>query len=448
MEEAKAQPDVKLATHKKKIQVYMVVAVGIILAALVILTVINIYNNATGKNENTELFDEAFREETPKPDVKKTNDRASFDQLVNANQPAVDYKNNSTEPSYIKNQPNEVALAVQQQPIQNPYYKTRYENDIQPKPEKTPEEQWLAQEKLRALNSSRAKWVVDQKSTTSNDKNNNMYVSNNSVSSLKDIETKRQINKDKIEELERARQEIQYQVSKGNIGEAEKIALNIEKSEKSFNKPPVDIVGYTKENAYQSDIDGKFKIPVGTVISAVTTMKSVSDYMGTFKALIDYDIYDSTYTHILIPKGTEFMIKPVRASGVNEILQTRMGYTVTWAVLPDGNKIDFSKSSGLDRDGVGAVKGDVDYHFFSQFFGVAAYALVSSESSRGSTSANEQSTFAGDVGDGLRQQTKPLAQKYINVVPTITVESGTPIRIIIEEEIYVDSWKEVYSDYY
>lgn len=445
MEESQNQTDEKLATHKKKIQAYMLVAVGLIMIALFILTVINIFTN-TGK-DNTELFDESFKEKRSNLEQQKkinNSNRASFDQLINTDERS-DYSKNSTEPDYIKNPHNEIAAKVANQAIENLNPYSSRGGYAQPKVEKTQEERWREQEELRALNSARAKWVINQKTNNSSQNNNASH--NDNVLILKDIEAKRQQNRARIEDLERTRQQMQYNLEKGNTREVEKLALNIDRKEQSFNEPPVDIVGYTKENAYQADIEGKLKIPVGTVIPAVTSMRSVSDYMGTFKAMIDYDIYDATYTHILIPKGTEFMIKPVRG-GVNEILQTRMGYTVTWAVLPNGNKIDFSKSSGLDRDGIGAIKGDVDYHFFSQFFGVAAYALVSSESSRGSSSANDQTTFAGDIGDGLRQQARPLVQKYINVVPTITIENGTPIRIIIEDEIYVDSWKEVYSDYY
>jgi len=446
MEEAKNQPDVKTSTHKKKIQVYAIISIGIIFFALLLLTVVNIFNNMSGNNE-TKLFDNLKADNQPstKVDVQKNN-RVPFDQLLKSGEPINNTVNN-TEPSYAKPNSNTVGV-TQNQPVNNPYARNYSNNLALPKAEKTVEQQWLEQEKIRALNSSRAKWVVNQNKNEKINQAQNKN-SNNPFDNLKDIEDKRQLNRAKIEEAEKIRQQMQYQASKGNTVEVERLSNSINKSNQSkFKQAPIDVAGYTKENSYQSDIEGKFKIPVGTVISAITTMTAVSDYMGTFKAMIDYDIYDSSYSHILIPKGTEFMIKPVRSNGVNEILQTRMGYTVPWAILPDGNKIDFSKSSGLDRDGVGAIKGDVDYHFFSQFFGVAAYALVSSESSRGSTSANNETSFAGDVGDGLRDKAKPLSQKYINVVPTVTIKSGTPIRIIVEDEIYVDSWKEVYSDYY
>jgi type IV secretion system protein VirB10 len=104
------------------------------------------------------------------------------------------------------------------------------------------------------------------------------------------------------------------------------------------------------------------------------------------------------------------------------------------------------RSTALDATGVSAIKDTVNRHLLAQFLGVAAYALVSSESSRSGSGLNNDRTFAGDVGEGLRDQFAPLARKYLDLVPTITLRPGTPLRIFFEDDIYATPWASVNGD--
>lgn len=248
----------------------------------------------------------------------------------------------------------------------------------------------------------------------------------------------------RIEEVNRLRQRL-------SAGDMSAITPNLKHKltslESTFRPPPSGIVGYTTSNKYDADIKGKMKLPVGTVIPAITAMKTVSDYAGPMKGIITQDVYDPTYQYVLIPKGSEVVMKSVRISNVNEPISARMGLTVQWVVLPNGNRIDFSKSAGLDREGVAGLKDQVNYHFMAQFLGVAAYALVSNDTSYEGSGANQNQTYAGNLGENVRKQFSPLAQKYLNLVPTITLKAGQSMNIIVEDDIYLKPWKNIYKDY-
>lgn len=211
---------------------------------------------------------------------------------------------------------------------------------------------------------------------------------------------------------------------------------------------PENIVGYSADNAYKASTEGKIKLPVGSEINAITTFTAISDYTGgTMKALVSNDIYDATNSYVLAPKGSELLIKVIKASNVNEMLQSRMAFTVRWLVLPDGNRIDFSKASVLDRMGTPAVEADdVNYHVTAQILGVTAYALIGTKTSYEGTGDGNQS-FAGNFGEGARQQSSSIAQKYLQVVPTGTIYAGQPIRIITEDEMFIKPWKMLYENY-
>lgn len=211
---------------------------------------------------------------------------------------------------------------------------------------------------------------------------------------------------------------------------------------------PEDIVGYSADNEYKASTEGKVKLPVGAEINAITTYTAISDYTGgTMKAMVTNDIYDATNSYILAPKGSELIIKVIKASNVNEMLQNRLAFTVRWLVLPDGKRVDFRKASVLDRMGTPAVEADeVNYHVTAQILGVTAYALIGTKTSYEGTGDGNES-FAGNFGEGARQQSNSIAQKYLQVVPTATIHAGAPIRIITEDEMFIKPWKMLYESY-
>ncbi len=188
---------------------------------------------------------------------------------------------------------------------------------------------------------------------------------------------------------------------------------------------------------------GQKLIPAATIINGVLDQKIMSDYIGSYRGLITHDVYDVSGRSIVIPKGSRFTGKCLRISNVNEPIQARMGLTVNRVILPNGKSISFEKADVLDQSGIHAVKDKVNYHFVAQFIGVSAYALLSSGTGRqGSGLANDQ-TFEGELGRALREQFAPMAEKYLRLVPTITLNSGQPIKIFLEDDIYADEWEPV-----
>ena len=186
---------------------------------------------------------------------------------------------------------------------------------------------------------------------------------------------------------------------------------------------------------------GQRLIPTGTMISGVLDQQLMSDYTGPFRGMVTHDVYDVSGNYILIPKGSRITGRCLRISNVNEPIQARMGLAVKWLVLPDGKRISFERRvAALDQAGVPAIKDKVNYHFLAQFLGVAAYAVLSSETSREGSGYNNDQTFEGQMSQSMREQFAPLAAKYLNLVPTITLRIGTPIKIFLEDKVYAHPW--------
>lgn len=210
----------------------------------------------------------------------------------------------------------------------------------------------------------------------------------------------------------------------------------------SDNGPPV--IGRASSEQPLGPKVGQYLLSTGMVITAALDQRSISDYTGSYRCRIANDVYDVTKRFILIPKGAVCTGKSIRISNVNEPIQSRMGLNVEWVVLPDGRRISFKSQGMLDHEGINAIKGKVDRHLFAQFLGVAAYALVAKD---GSYNTDNSVSYEGRVDEGVRDKGGDIANKYLNLVPTIELDYGTPLRIFIEEEMYIYPWRRVGDQY-
>lgn len=196
-------------------------------------------------------------------------------------------------------------------------------------------------------------------------------------------------------------------------------------------------------------LPGKKPLPPGTVITAILNEYTNSDYLGSYHGIVSHDVYDIAYENVLIPKGTEVIGRSIASSGPNAVLHNRLGLPATQFILPDGSPINLkNKVTTKDRGGIAAIKGSVDYHLWEQFLGVTAYAIVSSSADSDRSSAISGSTeVRGDWEEGLREQTSPLVQKYLNIVPTKELDLGTPIKIVLDDYLYLTPWSSIFDEY-
>lgn len=191
---------------------------------------------------------------------------------------------------------------------------------------------------------------------------------------------------------------------------------------------------------------GESIISTGSIIDALLDMDLMSDYDGNFIAVLQRPFYDESFENILLPIGTKITGKTKRISGVNEFIQNRMALTPLWAIRPDKKRIDFRRTGAMDLAGVGAIQGGVDRHLVAQVLGVGAYALLGlgpSMSNYGAQPNSSRDAFVREVTSQARDNGRAFANKYLSIVPTITLKAGTPIKIFIEDDIYVTPWTSV-----
>lgn len=197
---------------------------------------------------------------------------------------------------------------------------------------------------------------------------------------------------------------------------------------------------------------GEMLLPVGSVLSAVLDLEVSSDWEGRWRAMLTRDVYDATREFILLPKGTRILGTTTKSKPVNEAINERMALAARWAVLPNGARIDLSRTGTLDASGVGGLEGDVNRHFLAQLGGVAAYgviggigavAAVRAAGGKDAAQVSLGNTAGAEVAGGLVEIGKRVAARYLNLVPTIIVKPGTAMTIFLDDELYLLPWAPV-----
>jgi len=430
MEETDDKVQERPATEKAKAQRILIVVVALVLCVFVVALVAQL---KTGDNE---VDDEAG---IPAPaDAPKA--AKAFDDQVKIREKRLAREASLTEEADLNSRKS----------TPTPRHASGYIDGGIPKKEKTPDEEFKKRERMRSLQSSRSGFDVqldgDLKKPVLT-----APLSGSSREQKADIENR-------IAEARRLRKGL----ASGRVS-AEDVAARLGTSVPTIKQAgpvaspafgqngsqPYNIVGFSSEqaDANNEDVSGKLLISTGTVINAVLDQKVISDYPGGFKGRVTHDVYDPTHDYVLIPKGAQIVGRSLTVGNINEPIQARMGLVVNWIIMPDGSRIDMTKTSALDHEGVGAMKDKVNRHFVAQFLGVAAYALLISEADGDSSSSFSGVTdVEGDVEEELRRQFAPLAAKYLNLVPTITLRSGMSFKVFIEDDVWVQPWSSVYEN--
>ena len=196
---------------------------------------------------------------------------------------------------------------------------------------------------------------------------------------------------------------------------------------------------------------GESTIVTSTTLSAVLQQDVISDFPNNWIAVLQRPVYDINQENILLPTGTRIMGRTMRGSEVNEVIQNRLGMPAFKIIRPDGKVINLENAQGLDSSGLAGVSDEVDRHWLAQLFGVAAYALVGvapSQSNFGSTPMSASSQSIAEMQGQARNVGRNFANKYLSIVPTVKIRAGTPLKIILQDDVYVTPWQQLTASSY
>ena len=187
--------------------------------------------------------------------------------------------------------------------------------------------------------------------------------------------------------------------------------------------------------------DGKnYVIFEGTVLETVLLNGLDGQFTGPVECLITNDIYSHDRQHLLIPSGTKVLGEAKR---VDTFGQTRLGVAFHRLIMPDGYSVSLDQFKGMNQIGDTALRDQVNNHYLKIFGASLAVGAIGSVAEAGSggllTQSGTQSIQAG-VGQSLGQTSQRILDKFLNILPTVTIREGHRVKIYLSGDLAVPDY--------
>ena len=182
------------------------------------------------------------------------------------------------------------------------------------------------------------------------------------------------------------------------------------------------------------DPPGWERIHEGSFLEAALVTQLSGDFPGPVLAVVSVPFYSADRQRVLVPRGAR-VIGTARA--VSHQDQSRLAVSFHRLILPDGRWVSL-EFHGLNQLGEGALKDQVDRHYFSLFAAVGAVGVLGGlTAARGNPYEGGVAGFRAGAGQGLGQAATRILDRFLNRLPTITIRAGHRLRVWFTSDVLV-----------
>lgn len=197
-----------------------------------------------------------------------------------------------------------------------------------------------------------------------------------------------------------------------------------------------------------------YLLQAGSIIPCVMISGINSDLSGQVIAQVRENVYDSISSRfLLIPQGSKLI-----GSFSNQVAygQKRLGVAWSRVIYPNGYSIDLKGIPGSDVAGFSGFYDQVDNHYWSIFGSSFVIGMITAgmQYSQNNTNPNVQvgglgittnptmgQTISGSLGQQLGQTGAMVAQKGLNVAPTLTIRQGYMFTIMLTADVALKPYR-------
>ena len=182
------------------------------------------------------------------------------------------------------------------------------------------------------------------------------------------------------------------------------------------------------------DPPGWERIYEGSFLEAVLATQLTGDYPGPVLAVVSLPFYSADRQRILVPRGTRIVGS---AQAVTNQDQARLSIGFHRLIFPDGSWVSL-QFRGLNQLGEGALKDQINRHYFSMFIAVGAVGVLSGLTAAGGNpyEGGTQAMRSG-AGQGLGQAATRILDRFLNRMPTLTIRAGHRLRVWFTSDVLV-----------
>lgn len=230
----------------------------------------------------------------------------------------------------------------------------------------------------------------------------------------------------------------------GYGGASSMAAENGQLQKRAFLNAPPETDIYLA-NRRQAAIVMTQEVKAGTVIPGVMITGLNSDLPGKIIGQVREDVYDSaTGTQLLIPAGARLF-----GTYDSNVTFGQGRALVAWEriIYPDGSSITINRMPGADGGGYAGFEDQVNNHY-GRIFGSAILLSVfsagiqlSQPQAQNGENYNSSQIIAGALGQQLGQLGMQLAQRNLNIQPTIEIRPGYSFNIVVTKDMILPTWR-------
>jgi type IV secretory pathway VirB10-like protein len=113
-------------------------------------------------------------------------------------------------------------------------------------------------------------------------------------------------------------------------------------------------------------------------------------------------------------------------------------------ILPDGRSIVLQRQPGADASGYSGLEDEVDHHWL-RLTGAAALSTIFGVGMQLGTTGDESARIQALRRGGaksLNQTGQQIVGRNLNMQPTLTIQPGFPVRVIITRDLVLAPYQE------
>lgn len=185
----------------------------------------------------------------------------------------------------------------------------------------------------------------------------------------------------------------------------------------------------------------RLRLLEGSVIETVLVTRMNGTFAGPVTCLVTTPVYSADRQYVLIPAGARVLgaSSPVQSWG-----DSRLAVSFHRLLMPDGHTYSLDTFRGLDQAGEAGVTESVNRHYLEVFGASIAIGGLSGLSQVGTTGGFTATTFGDEyrqaAGTSLASSTSRVLDRYLNVLPTITIREGYRIKVYLTHDFELPAY--------
>jgi len=179
----------------------------------------------------------------------------------------------------------------------------------------------------------------------------------------------------------------------------------------------------------------------GTILDTALLNRMVGDFAGPVKVMVTNPVYSQDRQHVLIPAGTFLLGDVQKVSGFG---QRRLAVRFHRMLMPDGYSVDLDQFHGLDQAGATGLSDQVNNHYLQIFGASIALGVISgaAEATMYGSGYNISgpAMYEQGVASSLSQSGADVLDRFINILPTITIREGHRIKVYLTQDMLLPAY--------